>query len=169
MALFRREQTTEIPELKEYYEAQKRENPAKAWLLAIISLLVTIGVVLGLFFGGRWLYRTLFEDDSPSNGSNQTADQGSDSSDAVGDNGAPQQDEADQDNTGDQEETPTTSPTTVPGSDDTDENVSETPSTTTPTTGPLPSTGPADVVAIFVVTVLIGYFARNTYIARKNR
>lgn len=138
MALFRRKQTTtEIPELKEYYDAQKRENPAKAWLLAIISLLLTIGVVLAIFFGGRWLYRTLLDEDTPSNGSNQTANQDTSSTDSAGDSGAGSQEEG---GAAHDDESPTTGSSTLPGSND-DEAATTTPSTT-PATGALPNTGP---------------------------
>ena len=44
-------------EVQEYYQAEKRERMGLAWALAFITLAVTVGVVLGLFFGGRALYR----------------------------------------------------------------------------------------------------------------
>lgn len=68
---------TTIAELEEYYanQNQKRNKPWKAWLMAFLSLLITIAIVIGLFFGGRWLYRTFVDD---SNGdSTTTADNNS--------------------------------------------------------------------------------------------
>ncbi len=55
MALFRKNKskvTTNIPELQEYYANQKTESSARAWLLAVGSLLVTAALLVGLFFGG---------------------------------------------------------------------------------------------------------------------
>lgn len=46
-------------EVKDYYQAERREHLGMAWLLAFISLIVTMAVVIGLFFGGRWIYRKL--------------------------------------------------------------------------------------------------------------
>lgn len=51
--------TTNIPELQEYYAAKRTESTGVAWLLAVISLLVTVVILVGLFFGGRWLYRVI--------------------------------------------------------------------------------------------------------------
>lgn len=44
-------------EVKEYYETERRERMGVAWLIAFGSLVATILIVLGLFFGGRWVYR----------------------------------------------------------------------------------------------------------------
>lgn len=62
MAWFRRKQTTEIPELKEFYENESTERPLVAWALALVSLLSTVIVAGGLFFGGRWLYNKIKTD-----------------------------------------------------------------------------------------------------------
>jgi len=56
MAWFHRKSTTEIPELKEFYENEKTDRPLVAWTLALVSLLTTVIVVLGVFFAGSWLY-----------------------------------------------------------------------------------------------------------------
>lgn len=51
---------TTIAELEEYYAAQEknRQSP-RAWFMAILSLLITVGIIAGLFFAGRWLFRTI--------------------------------------------------------------------------------------------------------------
>lgn len=57
---FRRkpEESDTVPaEIQEYYDAERRERRGLAWLLAAGTLLVTIGIVVGLFYGGRWAYR----------------------------------------------------------------------------------------------------------------
>lgn len=57
---FKRKQSenSNVPtEVQEYYQAEQRERMWVAWLLAFVTLVVTVGVVLGLFFGGRAIYR----------------------------------------------------------------------------------------------------------------
>ncbi len=46
-------------EVQEYYESGRRERVGVAWLLGLGTLLVTVLLALGIFFGGRWLYRTI--------------------------------------------------------------------------------------------------------------
>lgn len=64
--LFKRNNKTTIAELEEYYANQERRKTraGKAWLMAFISLFITLAVIAMLFFGGRWLYRTLTDNDS---------------------------------------------------------------------------------------------------------
>lgn len=61
MALFRRnkvDDSTGMPdEINSYYQAEKRERSWMAWVLALGTLAVTAIVIIGLFFGGRWVYR----------------------------------------------------------------------------------------------------------------
>lgn len=47
------------PEVQDYYQAEHRDRTGKAWLLAVLTLIVTVAAVLALFFGGRWIYRAL--------------------------------------------------------------------------------------------------------------
>lgn len=61
MRLFRRSKktnTTAVPaEIQEYYNAEQRERVGLAWLIAIISLVISLAVIFGIFFGGRYIYR----------------------------------------------------------------------------------------------------------------
>lgn len=53
MALFRRnkvDQTGMPPEIQSYYQTENRERTWLAWLMALGTLLVTVVVVLGVFF-----------------------------------------------------------------------------------------------------------------------
>src|SRR6185295_3724015 len=61
MAWFRRNKTqvNTIPELQEYYNAERRERSGLSWLLALVSVACAGLVVIGLVFGGKWLYRKL--------------------------------------------------------------------------------------------------------------
>jgi len=53
------EQTTlDMPaEVQDYYQADQRERTGVAWLLAFFSLVLTLIIVTGGFFGGRAIYR----------------------------------------------------------------------------------------------------------------
>lgn len=54
-------------EVQDYYQAERRERVGIAWVLALVTLVVTVLLALGLFFGGRWAYRQIFDkNDSPS-------------------------------------------------------------------------------------------------------
>src|SRR5690606_3533 len=52
-------------EVKEYYESSERERMGTTWLLAFVTLILTILLALGIFFGGRWLYRKITHKSSP--------------------------------------------------------------------------------------------------------
>jgi len=39
-------------EVKEFYQAERRERVGVAWLLALATLITTVLVAFGLFFGG---------------------------------------------------------------------------------------------------------------------
>ncbi len=56
----KKKKNADVPaEIKDYYLAEKREKRGMAWLLALGTLLATVLVVLGLFFGGRWAYKKI--------------------------------------------------------------------------------------------------------------
>src|SRR5690606_28125129 len=46
-------------EIQEYYQTERRERTGVAWLLALGTLIITVGLAGLLFFGGRWIYRTV--------------------------------------------------------------------------------------------------------------
>lgn len=70
--LFNRNKKTTIAELEEYYANQDRRKTrtGRAWLMAILSLFITLATIALLFFGGRLLYRTLTGNDSTTTSSN---------------------------------------------------------------------------------------------------
>lgn len=56
----------EVPtEIKQYYTEEARDRKGATWLTAVLVFFATVAVVLGLFYGGRALYRALFADDNP--------------------------------------------------------------------------------------------------------
>ena len=60
MSIFsKKNTTTQIPELQEFYSTQNKQSTSVAWLLAFTSLFITAAVFVGLFSGGRWVYRKL--------------------------------------------------------------------------------------------------------------
>lgn len=44
-------------EVQQYYDAERREHIGVAWLIALLSLTISIALFTGIFFGGRWVYR----------------------------------------------------------------------------------------------------------------
>ncbi|HTE57431.1 MAG TPA: hypothetical protein VK694_01715 [Verrucomicrobiae bacterium] len=75
MAVFRRRNNqTNVPaEIQEYYQTERRERAGVAWLLALGTLLVTVLLAVGLFFGSRWVYRKVAKNDKPN--TSESADQ----------------------------------------------------------------------------------------------
>lgn len=65
MALFGNQNKKSIEELENYYSG-KQQRSGMAWVMAFLSLVITIAVLGGLFFSGRWAYRTFIEDDTSS-------------------------------------------------------------------------------------------------------
>lgn len=47
------------PEVQDYYQAENSQRSNRAWLLGLGTLLFTIILVVGLFFGGRFAYQKL--------------------------------------------------------------------------------------------------------------
>jgi len=53
----RRDDRPVLPELQQYYDAERRERAGLAWVLALVSVAAVALLVVGAFFGGRWIYR----------------------------------------------------------------------------------------------------------------
>lgn len=45
------------PEIEQYYKTARRDRMGVAWLVAFLTLVVTVAVVLLLFLGARWAFR----------------------------------------------------------------------------------------------------------------
>jgi cytoskeletal protein RodZ len=85
---FRRQKEDMLPEeVEKYYQSQRRARVGTAWLLGFLTLVITLVVALGLYYGVRYAYRqitdsndtaeiTTDEDqaDSIPEGANQTED-----------------------------------------------------------------------------------------------
>lgn len=165
----RNKDQTDVPaEIQEYYQTERRERTGVAWLLALGTLLVTVGLATLLFFGGRWLYRTVANrgDGGRDNVSQVEQEQGSEGrnrGDGSKDEGSAR------DNDG-QTSSTNTRDSDQPGGGTAQGSQSTPPAapsrTTSPTTGDnLPDTGPGNVVGLFMattVTAATAHYALNT-------
>lgn len=151
MGLFsRKKKTTDnqaVPEeIRDYYEAEKRDRMWVVWLLSGATFLITVLVVLGLFWAGRWAYREIIQDDKPAT---VTTDQNQDQAAQNGAENQENQQQSGQSSNGQQtNQASDTSgqPRPTNQSSSTTNTSTQTP-TTTPNTGPtapeLPNTGPS--------------------------
>ncbi len=138
-------------EVEEYYQSTRRERRGVAWLLGLATLLLTLAIAAALFFGGRWLYRTLTNNDSEPQPTSQDANQNGDqagSSDS-GDNNADNQPENSGDNPDGSSQPPNGQDTapSLPTPQPTPNPAPSNGGTTTPSTGPadeIPRTGPTE-------------------------
>lgn len=53
------------PEIQAYAQAEHRERMGMAWLVGLVSLIVTVLILVGLYFGGQWVYRKIAHKDQP--------------------------------------------------------------------------------------------------------
>lgn len=76
--LFKRRQTTSIedtnipPEVQAYTQAEHRDRMGKAWLIGVLSLIITVLFLMGIFFGGRWVYQKITGNNATTNTETQT-------------------------------------------------------------------------------------------------
>jgi len=136
-------ESTDLPqEVQDYYQSEKRQRAGVAGLLAVGTLIVTVLLALGLFFGGRWAYRTVF--DKNDNDTTQTETNGTDN--APAEEPAPGSSQA---------PTPSTeTPASQPSSSNAPAPASAS-SSASQSTNSIPDTGPGDVVALFIGTVMV--------------
>lgn len=160
MKLFgRKKKVDAVPEeVREYYQAERRERTGLAWLLAAGTLVVTLILAGGIYFGGRWVYRTVTNDDKKPVAT-QTEQK-------------PAPEEKPEENKPADENKPATPDSTDTGTSSTR---TETPSVPAPTPSPAPApatepdpaatqpqatalvnTGPIDTVLLFVGVVVAG-------------
>lgn len=162
---------TDVPaEIQEYYQTGRRERTGVAWLLALGTLLLTIGLATLLFFGGRWLYRTVANRGDNNNGNTSqvtqsptdtTTEERQADNTGGGDTGGNNTgtSSTNTDNSGSTQGSQTTPSTPATPS---------TPRTTTPTTGDgLPSTGPGNVVGLFAATTAVAGTAHYAINAKR--
>jgi cytoskeletal protein RodZ len=142
-------------EIQEYYQTERRERTGVAWLLALGTLLVTVGLATLLFFGGRWLYRTVANRDG--NRADETAQVDQSPQESTPEQGSPATDDqaAAPPNENGTSSTSTTDDSDTQGVQTTPPAAGGENRTTTPVTGDgLPDTGPGDIVSLFAATTV---------------
>lgn len=155
-------------EVQEYYQSGKRERVGVAWLLGIATLCVTLILAMALFFGGRWVYRKIANrNDKPNTTSqigqnNQNKQNGGNSSTNQGKQSpTPSTPETKPSTPTPAPTTPAPAPTTIPSTNQ--------PGTSQPAPTTVPNTGPGDVVAIFVLTTVVGTVGFYAYQLRRQQ
>jgi len=173
MALFTRKNNTvqtQIPELQEYYATQKKESTALAWLLAIGSLLVTVAVFVGLFAGGRWIYRNLTKNDDTTTTQTQDQNKPNDTT-----NTATTQPSQPTPNSTNNSATINSGTVTIgqgssaaPSPGVSPKQSAQTNSSAVAANTNIPNTGPGSVVVIFAVTTLAGTMLYRRKLIKNN-
>lgn len=164
----KKNQSVDLPqEVQDYYQAEKRERVGVAGLLALGTLLVTIVLAIGLFFGGRWVYRTVFDNDDnqvAQEDNNDEADEASTTNDSETE---PHEHEDGEEHAEDEDEAETPAP--APAPTPTPAPTPEPSPTATPNTAAndLPDTGPGSTATLFVATVVIAGGAHYAFSRQK--
>lgn len=155
--------TSVPPEVQDYYNAQHRERVGVAWLIATASLLVCIVVVMGLFFGGRWVYRQIAHKDQP-----ETAAVEENTSDTKNESEQDQSaDDKNKDNSSQNKDQQSTLPGDGSSTSNTTPQTSSTSTTTPESAGKMTNTGPGDTVAIFAISTVAGVVLYQAALRRK--
>ncbi len=193
----RKDSNQTIAELENYYGSSYNSSgtrTGKAWAMALLSLIITLAVIAGLFFAGKWLYDTISDNDSSSETTTQedtpqgevtvdgtnplTTDPRSDDDEVIAVLGQDDNDQSNADSTTDNDGATSSDESAVEeGGVVSDEAASITrdvagdSNTSTNTTRndsndeDLPSTGAGDILfAIPAVTIVLGY-----YISRRHQ
>lgn len=152
MAWFQRGKDVEPTSLEQYYADQQRRG-AGAWLMALGAFLVTLILVFGIFWGGRWIYRKVTHKDNsaqiatkpegnPFSNANIKTDTSKKPQGVVNAPTNPSSSSSSSSSS-----TAQTTPPPAAGS---------TTSPQTQATGPITNTGPGDQLAIFIAVTVAG-------------
>jgi hypothetical protein len=150
------------PELQEYYAAEGRHGNWMAWVLGLVTLMVTVAVALGLFYGGRWAYRKVRNDDKKqvATKQNEASKQSVDKDDS--------KDEASSDDSAtsstDNKSTSTTTPQTSSTSTSTPSSTPTPTTTATKGSSNIPNTGPEGTITVFVAVTLLAYVLHRRFL-----
>lgn len=97
MQIFKRNKNSDVetlpPEVQEYYRSESRAGKGIALLIGLASLVVTVLLALGIFYGGRWAYRQIFDNnDTPAVVTEENEANQNDGSDQTINTGTPESD-----------------------------------------------------------------------------
>lgn len=153
---FKRKKSILPSEVEDYYKAEKRDRTGIAGLLVLGTFVITFFLALAVFFGARWAYRKYVTKDSVTTSPVSINESGSAQNTPVPVGPADP-------STGALIQGSKPAPTPP----DAKITANSNPAPSQPANRPIPSTGPADSLAIFVAVSAIGAFAHRTYILRK--
>lgn len=165
--------TKKVPrEVEQYYQSEHRDRVGVAWLLAGLTLVITVLIVLGLFFSGRWVYRKIANKDDNSTQTaqtNQPAEQSPSGSSQNSDSDSNSDASRDGGSSNSSTSSSSTSSTNTGTVNAPTQTNSSTPATqpTQTTNSNLANTGPGQTVAIFVLVSVAGYLGYSEYLRRK--
>lgn len=187
MALFRKKvDKSVLPEVDQYYQAEKLDRAWLAWVLAIVSIAFVVLLLVGLFFAGKWAFNAITNDDTSEVATTNeettelpSFDGGQDANGSV-EGDSSEQDQEPETVSGENADEPTTSDE---GAVNDTPVQTETPSqpSSTPQTGPgdeevasvntddLPSTGPASLATTFIVASGLAGTAHYAVSRKRNR
>jgi len=157
-------------EVEQYYQSERRDRVGVAWLLAGLTLVLTVLIVLGLFFGGRWVYRKIANKDNGNQTAqtNQPAEQSPASQQPSSNNGSSENTTPPSPSSGNTSSPPASQPTPSQGNVNAPTQSNNPSSVSTkPTQTNLANTGPGETIAVFVLVSLAGYLGYSTYLRKK--
>lgn len=165
----RKNDVSAVPaEIQEYYQTERRERTGIAWLLALGTLIITIGLATLLFFGGRWAYRAVVDNDDNSPQTAQTEEDGEESGSPAGSSSEPSNPQTGTSSTSTSTpNNPTTTPSQTPTGATTPATGSSTSSSVAGSSTELPNTGAGDIVAIFTATTVVASAAHYAISSRR--
>jgi len=154
-----------LPELEWYYDGERKDKSRTAWLLALVTILGAVLLLLGLFFGGRYVYRQINKDDKKP-AATQNEGEGEEKPAQTPEDEPEDSDVIPIPNNEGRQETPAPAPAPTPAPKPTPKPAPQTPAPATPQ--PLTNTGPESVIPVFVVTVVAGTVLYSYKLRRSN-
>lgn len=159
----RQKQDSNVPlEVQEYYQSERREHVGVAWLLAGLSLIATIIVVLAIYFGGKWIWNKIHDNDNESVTTTQTEETTSQSSGETSSSST----SSEESSTSSADENSSSSQTSETSSSNSSHSASASGSQSAETQS-LTNTGPRETIALFIGVTLVGTLAHGVYSRRK--
>ncbi len=97
------------PEVKAYAQAEHRERVGMAWLVGIVSLLISLGFLALIYFGSVWIYRKVTGTENKQPTTSETTKKESDTKEQT-----PKDTDTSSDQTNEPSQTPEPTPESTP-------------------------------------------------------